>query len=69
MARKYTPGRPSKKAEIIDDLKSNKSESAFNKITAFGVRLDSTDFNEIIAHLKRKAEQAFAGEQIRLAKR
>jgi hypothetical protein len=62
-------GDPSEKAKALADLKAGQLESAFNKITAFDVKLDATDYNEVIAHLKQKAEQAFAGEQIRPGKR
>jgi hypothetical protein len=73
MTRKHsntnTSGHSSAKAVILDYLKAGKFESAFNKMTALHVELKSSDFDEVIAHLKEKAAHAFFREQIRNAKR
>jgi hypothetical protein len=62
-------GGPLKQAEVLDFLKAGKLESAFNKMTALHIELKSSDFDEVIAHLKEKAEQALSREQLRPAKR
>jgi hypothetical protein len=73
MTRKYintgTSEHLSEKKAILEYLKAGKLESALNKMTALHVELKSSDFDEVIAHLKEIAEHAFSREQVRSAKR
>ena len=69
MTRKHNSRHPSKKPEVLDYLKAGELESAFNKMAVFRVELKSSDFDEVIAHLKEKSAQALSREQIRPAKR
>ena len=59
----------SPKAAILNYLMAGRIETALGKMTEFQIELKSSDFDQAIAHLEKKAAHALSRELVRSAKR